>query len=117
MHSSNDNPQKSPATNTDAAKKERFARVLEIFSSAVAVSLEQRGPLLNELCAGDLELRREVALMLDADLGTSLAKLRTGSGSSIGTIEGTFEAPDHLKDLPRISGQYRLVRQLGKSFK
>lgn len=114
MHSSNDNPQPASSTNTDAAKKERFARVLEIFSSAVAVAPELRGTLLDELCAGDLELKREVSLMLDADAGTTQAKLRTGLGSSIGTIEGTFESPDHLKDLPRISGQYRLVRQLGE---
>ncbi len=99
---------------TDAARRERFNLVLEVFSKVVGLNPAERKMLLSELCGEDGDLRHQVVLMLAADDGMTQARLRTGSGSGIGAIDGTFTTPDQLKDLPRISGQYRLVRQLGE---
>ena len=95
-----------------AAGKERFARMLDIFSRAVAVEPAERAAILSEV--SDAELRRDVELMLAEDEGTANAKLRTGSGSGSGMIEGLASTSDPLKNLPKISGQYRLIRQLGE---
>ena len=48
-------------------KPERWSRVEELFHSAVGVQESRRSAFLDESCAGDEDLRREVELLLAAD--------------------------------------------------
>ncbi len=47
-------------------KSERLEQIDQIFQSAIDLAPEQRGDFLNQVCAGDSELRAEVESLLSA---------------------------------------------------
>lgn len=104
----------NPLPPADATQKQRFDLVLDIFTRAISVDPQKRTALLDELCGTDRDLRHQVELMLAADDQVSHTPIRTGSGTGEGAIDGVLPTNEQLKDLPKISGQYRVLRQLGE---
>jgi serine/threonine protein kinase len=100
----------------------RLRRVESIFHAAVARPAAERESYLDEACAGDAELRREIASLLAHEPGAE-ALLRTpmpdGDAATIShetsTIDGEIavDAPE-AERRPTIIGPYRIVDKLGE---
>ena len=85
---------------------ERWHRIKFVFEQADAAPLQERAPLLDRLCAGDPELRREVEQLLAADNPATFVL------GAIGEAAATM-APGAPIEQDRF-GNYRIVRRIGQ---
>ncbi|MBL8212699.1 MAG: protein kinase [Bryobacterales bacterium] len=83
---------------------ERFRQVDDLFQAALDRDPAERAAFLDEACAGDLELRQEVNLLLSHDTGGSTQQLAGMVEQAAALID--FEAGMRV-------GPYVLVRELG----
>ena len=75
----------------------RLRRVRELFDQALEQPPESRPAFLDEACAGDPELREEVASLLAADEAGDSASVATGSSGSSGAAgSGSSTSPNGL---------------------
>ena len=81
-----------------------WARVEEIFLAVADLSGADRARVLNDECAGDAALRREVESLLAAD-----GKAETALGGAVATAARSFSLGD-----PTHAGPYKLVREIGR---
>ena len=86
---------------------ERWKRISEIYDSVIGYPPTSRGAMLDEACASDTELRREVESLLQA-------REEAGSFLSAGDLR------DHIRQLSepdvapgRIFGRYRILSAIG----
>lgn len=90
---------------------ERWARVTDLFTQALSVEPERRPGLLDEACAGDHELRREVESLLAAsELGA-----RRFAEPAVQLLLGA--RPEELASTPAIDeriGPYQIVAEVGR---
>jgi hypothetical protein len=96
---------------------ERHRRACEVFEAVCDAAEDTRGVLLQSLCAGDAELRRQVDAMLAADAVTS-SDVDTGAADAIARslardLAGTESASTEAGPLPDRIGEFRVVRRLG----
>lgn len=87
---------------------ERFARLREIYGRLSEVPPEQRGPLIQEWCEGDAELRAELDALLAADVEGDPAFLEPP------TVQMPIPAEDEQVEIPKQLGDYDLIRALGE---
>jgi eukaryotic-like serine/threonine-protein kinase len=85
---------------------ERWERIQEIFHAAEERPEAERGPLLEELCGADAELRRDVESLLAASAGDELEQAVAGAVEEL-RREPRPAAPGWVKD-------YRILRRLGE---
>jgi Tol biopolymer transport system component len=86
----------------------RWQRVEEIFHRAVELAPETRSAFLDDMCAGDESLRKEVESLLahDAEDGSTLANAVAGAAGGTVTV---------VEDLSgRTIGQYKVLGRLGE---
>lgn len=89
---------------------ERWEKITEIYHSAIELGFGERKAFLDEVCASDDSLRREVESLLkaDADAGDFIAHPAFYDAASLLTIK---------TDVPLTSGQnlghYRIISRLG----
>jgi len=89
---------------------QRFARLKEIFLTLRRLSIDKRGPYLDEVCAGDPDLRAQVKSLLAQDSASFDMLQATGLGDLLQTIDRhRAEAP-----LPERVGPYRILALLGE---
>jgi tetratricopeptide (TPR) repeat protein len=81
----------------------RWRRVKELFESALELDSAQRAGFLDQACASQSWLRREVHSLLSAD--------RSASGFLSGSAIGGFDEPSPL---PEAIGPYRIEQELGR---
>ena len=89
---------------------ERWRRVGELFHQALEVASEARTAWADQTCAGDSELRRELASLLENDRAA-------GEGFVRGRVQAavaSFQEESSRTNQPRRAGPYRLVRELGQ---
>ncbi|HEX8136876.1 MAG TPA: serine/threonine-protein kinase [Pyrinomonadaceae bacterium] len=87
---------------------ERWKRIEELFNAAVELSPPERAPFLDEACRGDVELRREVALLL-AQEDNQDSLFSTLIGEAAGSL--VSEQGDGLTG--RRIGAYRITGAIG----
>ncbi|WP_428265165.1 protein kinase domain-containing protein [Haliangium sp.] len=96
----------------------RSLRVQELFHAALGVETSKRGALLDRLCGGNAELRREVEGLLDASVPSFLDR-PARPARPVDTLMPEAHAPDDAIDPERVIGpgteigQYELIRRLG----
>ena len=85
---------------------ERWRRIEAIYAELEPIPASERPPVLENLCAGDLELRREIEQLLTSDGATAhlIEHLVAGQAASLG------EAPPFQDRF----GPYRIVRRIGQ---
>jgi eukaryotic-like serine/threonine-protein kinase len=86
---------------------EHWARVKVLFEAALEQPAEARGPLLDEACAGDADLRQEVE---------SLLAFADDEDGPLGPAAEGAAAPGAALDpnFGRRLGAYRIIRELGR---
>jgi predicted ATPase len=86
---------------------QRFERVREIYHAALDRRSAERGVFLEQVCAGDAELRHEVESLLaaDAEAGTFMATAAEANNQPLGSPAGPLTG--------RILGFYEVVSPLG----
>src|SRR5262245_6153698 len=87
----------------------RWQRINDLLESALDRHPSERGPMLDQACAGDAALRREIEALLAADE-------QAGDFLERPAIAATAPLPSDGTDDPLIGrriGAYRIVRQLG----
>jgi len=87
---------------------ERWARIEQIFQYAAETNIDGRGAFLEEACAGDEELRREVESLL-AQLEVSANPL----GDAVSKAIKSF-SPDHDTRNGGHIGPYRITGIIGQ---
>ncbi len=86
---------------------EKLERVAEILENVIALDAAQRNQLLEEACAGDDELRREVESLLDSHAQAGSSFLNT-------LVAGTGQSATRLSIRPGSGiGPYRIVEEIG----
>jgi len=83
---------------------ERFQKMEALYEAAAAMQPAERARFLEEQCAGDDSLRRELSAMLDGE-GSGLTHVVEGAAAAV------MEGDDRWTG--RRMGPYRVVRQLG----
>lgn len=98
--------------------EERDRRVFEIFAQACGLPDQDRAALLDELCAGDPELRRQAEAMLVADASPSPA---IDSGTQVDGFLSRQIALLHPEwdggsrgEPPALDGHYTILRSIGE---
>lgn len=88
---------------------EVWQRVREVLDGVLAVSLEDRSAYLDEACAGDAEVRREVESLIDSyqRAGDTFLEGRAVDAAGLGPLED-----DGALEGQRI-GPYRVVEEIG----
>lgn len=89
--------------------EKRYKRINEIFLDAADLAGESRAAFLDEACAGDAELRREVELLLSHDDpdDDTLMENRPYLGHSL--LNGVSNTP-----IPEQIGPYRIIDKIGE---
>src|SRR5438105_3127288 len=97
---------------------ERWKKLEELFHAALARPERQRAAFLDEVCAGDAGLRRELESLLAQDMTGSGSRMQTavlnpGGGGTAAVREGSGEPgiPGPLTGM-RVS-HYRVLEKLG----
>src|SRR5262245_58294704 len=86
-----------------------FDKLRDIFLAALELAPDQRDSHLNQLCGGDEELRRNVAVMLKAhDAGEGPLDRGAVRDEPTGADERAVEAPG------TVIGPYKLVELIGE---
>ena len=88
--------------------EDRQHRIRRLFEIALEMPAASRGAFLDESCAGDVELRREVEALLAADADSQSEDLRPTSVEPETPVSGPTGP-----ELERI-GPYRLTRKIGE---
>ena len=91
---------------------ERWAQVEELFHRAVECEPEQVCRLLDEVCRGDMDLRREVESMLSCQQSAD-HHVKAAVRMAIDSI-GTSRAIDGGTRVPTAIGRYQILRLLGE---
>src|SRR5277367_6630962 len=97
-------------------KPERWSKIESIFHKALETDEPRRGSVIEESCAGDAELRREVESLLahhsdSASFVENPAFADQVTTSSVGPVtEADAPRPD-LKGV--VFGHYRIVEEIG----
>ncbi len=91
-------------------KRENWQKVKAIFDSAVEVAPDDRSAFLNDACADDEELRREVETLLASSDEAESFMETPFAGEIAGLILGT--PPNQLKN-GQVFNHYKIVRQIG----
>ena len=91
--------------------QQRFKQIDKIFSAAVRLEGIERVALLDERCAGDTDLRREVdALLAEDDASQGFL-----DRPILGRLDlEQLRTPQEEPKLPELIGQYRVVRRIGR---
>ena len=85
----------------------RLQNIEELFASAVARSAEERDAFLEEACAGDASLRREVEALLAADSETDdFAQIAKGMAAEWAATN------DHPDLVGQTFGRYKIIAPL-----
>jgi len=92
---------------TPGAKTDRWKLIQDIFQAAIEIPSSERSEYLDRACAGDRELRSEVASLLEND-SVDTDTLHSVVASD---LKGLAEAADGREIGLRV-GPYRLVREL-----
>jgi serine/threonine protein kinase/Flp pilus assembly protein TadD len=87
---------------------ERWRRVREIFDAALRLPAEQRDEYLDSACAGDADLHRELASLLNS-YSEADAFLEKPAVSSLSTLFGPGKSWEG-----KIVGPYRVVEEIGQ---
>ncbi len=93
---------------------ERWQRVSAIFDEAVDVAQDMRAALLDRLCGGDVNLRGDVEMLLDADAAAT--DFDRGIAVARGTVAADWAENDDIESVragDRI-GPWRLVAEIGR---
>ncbi len=91
-------------------KSERWPQVREVLDRAIALPLDQRAPYLDEVCAGDAELRSEVDSLLGSYDGAGCAFLEDPVADLGGAILDMGTRPNRIG---RRIGVYQIVEEIG----
>lgn len=91
-------------------KREDWQKVKAIFDSAVEVAPDSRSAFLNDACANDGELRREVETLLASSDETESFMETPFAGEIAGLILDT--PPNQLKN-GQVFNHYKIIRQIG----
>lgn len=92
--------------------RDRFALIDELFREACQVRGAERAAFLDEKCAGDGDLRREVESLLKLDDVTS-GPLDDPPSMATSLIENARMNPAAQTELPRRIGGYRIIQRIG----
>lgn len=91
---------------------ERWQRVREVFHAAAELDRGRRDPFLDEACAGDGELRREVeSLLASADEAEGFLE-GAPAAAGIAWDDADPEGPDPFAG--RLIGHYRVLHRIGR---
>jgi eukaryotic-like serine/threonine-protein kinase len=91
--------------------QQRFKQIDEIFSAAVRLEGIERVTFLDDRCAGDADLRKEVdALLAEDDASLGLLDKPILGRLDLDGLRSPLEEPSH----PERIGQYRVVRRIGR---
>ncbi|MCA9280402.1 MAG: protein kinase, partial [Phycisphaerales bacterium] len=88
---------------------ERARRVEDLFNDAVELTAEERPRFLDEHCAGDDDIRREVLALIEAERSSPPGFLTPATDASRTSQD---DDPDSTA-IPEVIGGYRVVRRLG----
>ena len=88
---------------------EAWRKVEEIFEQAIDVPTAELDAFLQNACAGDDELRREVESLLANDRHTAQIQLQSRLRADAGVL-----LKDNAPATPERVGPYRLIRELGR---
>jgi eukaryotic-like serine/threonine-protein kinase len=91
-------------------KSERWPQVREVLDRAIALPADQRAPYLDEVCAGDAELRGEVDSLLGSYDGAGRAFLEDPVADLGGAILDMGARPNRIG---RRIGVYQIVEEIG----
>ncbi len=96
--------------------RDAMLRAETLFRGAAPLSAQERAQFLDEHCAGDPELRREVESLLQFDKGADGFLEGSGHRDMLAEALSTSAGIDHLEDdrLPRTLGRYKLLRLIGR---
>ncbi len=93
---------------------QRWQRVSAIFDELVDAAAEARSALLDRLCAGDAELRREVEALLAADAGATRFDRGVDSARGLAAAEWIESSDDLRSGSAQRIGPWRVLRELGR---
>jgi eukaryotic-like serine/threonine-protein kinase len=88
---------------------DRWQRLKEVFQEALELAPADRGAYVEAACGGDVDLRRDVEALLDADEESSGFL----SESADSFVPGLSEAAQSDADVGREIGPYRILREIG----
>jgi eukaryotic-like serine/threonine-protein kinase len=93
--------------------KERWRQIEAVFAEAVELPVDESRAYLDEVCAGDEELRREVELLLESD-----RKAQGRIGSAVGIAAAAFSVQMQraysASQIGQRIGPYEIVREIGR---
>ncbi|MFN9133438.1 MAG: protein kinase domain-containing protein, partial [Phycisphaerales bacterium] len=91
----------------------RWERIKDTFNAALAVPMAERGALIERLCAGDAELRREVESLLSA---RTLSIVRTaGAAAAVAAMSTTGPSDPYAQSrVGTMIGRYKLLQIIGE---
>ena len=91
----------------------RWERIKDTFNAALAVPMAERGALVERLCAGDAELRREVESLLSA---RTLSIVRTaGAAAAVAAMSTTGPSDPYAQSrVGTMIGRYKLLQIIGE---
>ncbi len=93
---------------------QRWQRIAVIFDDAIETQPEARAQLLDRLCAGDGDVRREVEAMLAADLGASQFDTDVDSARNSAVVDwADTDERDSVRGNERF-GPWRMLSELGR---
>jgi serine/threonine protein kinase/tetratricopeptide (TPR) repeat protein len=93
--------------------QERWRQIEAVFAEAVELSAERSRTYLDEVCASDEELRREVELLLESD-----RKAQGQIGTAVGVAAAAFavqmQRDFSASQIGQRIGPYEIVREIGR---
>ena len=93
---------------------DRWRRIRSLLESAIELAIEERADFLDQACAGDRELRREIDELLDHDARTAELAVPFAQGWIRDAAESFASAAGASDESGgRRVGAYRLVREIG----
>ncbi|MDR3385758.1 MAG: serine/threonine-protein kinase [Rudaea sp.] len=93
---------------------QRWQRIAAIFDEAVEAPLHARAVLLEKLCDGDAEIRREVETLLAADASAATFDSGVDSARNLAAAEWVQGADDESVQAGERVGPWQVLRELGR---